>query len=45
MIMAGYKFWPWVSLLNLTVVPVEQRMFVGGLAGVVWGIYISLTNM
>lgn len=45
MLFAGYKFWPLVTLTNLIVVPVERRMFVGGLAGLVWGIYISLTNM
>ena len=45
MIMAGYKFWPLVTLTNLTIVPFDQRMFVGGLAGLAWGIYVSLTNM
>ncbi|KIW21134.1 hypothetical protein PV08_01714 [Exophiala spinifera] len=42
MMIAGYKFWPLVSLLNLAVVPVEQRMLVGGLAGLAWGVYVSL---
>ncbi|KIW39391.1 uncharacterized protein PV06_09165 [Exophiala oligosperma] len=42
MIIAGYKFWPLVSILNLSVVPVEQRMLVGGLAGLAWGVYVSL---
>ncbi len=45
MIMAGYKFWPVISLLNLVVVPFDQRMLVGGLAGLVWGMYVSLTQM
>lgn len=45
MIMAGYKFWPMVTLLNLIVVPVEQRMLVGGLAGLVWGVYLSLLEL
>ncbi|OAP64616.1 hypothetical protein AYL99_00588 [Fonsecaea erecta] len=44
MLIAGYKFWPIVTLLNLVVVPVEHRMFVGGLAGLAWGVYVSLMN-
>lgn len=39
---AGYKLWPLVSLLNFTVVPFQYRMLVGGLVGVVWGIFLSL---
>jgi hypothetical protein len=42
---AGYKFWPLISLLNLTVVPFQQRFLVGNLAGLVWGVYISLTAL
>ncbi|KIW54193.1 hypothetical protein PV05_06570 [Exophiala xenobiotica] len=45
MMIAGYKFWPLVSILNLSVVPVEQRMLVGGLAGLAWGIYVSLMGL
>lgn len=45
MLVAGYKFWPFVTLLNLVVVPVEQRMLVGGLAGLAWGVYVSLMNL
>ncbi|KAJ9617254.1 hypothetical protein H2200_000975 [Cladophialophora chaetospira] len=45
MIMAGYKFWPIITIMNLVVVPFDQRMLVGGLAGLVWGMYISLTQM
>ncbi|KIW29182.1 hypothetical protein, variant [Cladophialophora immunda] len=45
MLIAGYKFWPIVTLLNLVVVPVEHRMFVGGLAGLAWGVYVSLMNI
>jgi len=45
MLMAGYKFWPIVTFVNLAIVPFEQRMLVGGLAGLAWGLYISLTNM
>ncbi|KIX99475.1 uncharacterized protein Z520_05051 [Fonsecaea multimorphosa CBS 102226] len=45
MLIAGYKFWPIVTLLNLVIVPVEHRMFVGGLAGLAWGVYVSLMNI
>lgn len=45
MFIAGFKFWPLVSLANLIFVPVEQRMLVGGLAGLVWGIYVSLLEL
>ncbi|ETI24460.1 hypothetical protein G647_03829 [Cladophialophora carrionii CBS 160.54] len=45
MLMAGYKFWPMVTLINLVVVPFDQRMLVGGLAGLAWGMYVSLTQM
>ncbi|RDW83846.1 Mpv17/PMP22 family protein [Aspergillus mulundensis] len=40
--LAGLKFWPLVSILNFTVVPANQRMLVGNLFGVVWGVYVSL---
>lgn len=40
---AGWKLWPFVSLFNFVVVrSVEVRNLVGALAGVVWGIYMSL---
>lgn len=40
---AGWKLWPLVSLLNFTVVrSVDTRNLVGGLAGMVWGVYLSL---
>jgi protein Mpv17 len=39
---SGLKLWPLVSLLNLTVVPVNRRVIVGSLVGLFWGIYISL---
>ncbi|KIW92674.1 uncharacterized protein Z519_06521 [Cladophialophora bantiana CBS 173.52] len=45
MLIAGYKFWPIVTILNLVVVPVEHRMLVGGLAGLAWGVYVSLMNI
>lgn len=40
---AALGLWPWVSLFNFTMVKtVEMRNLVGALAGVVWGIYMSL---
>ncbi|KAF7559990.1 hypothetical protein G7046_g4172 [Stylonectria norvegica] len=40
---AGWKLWPAVSLINFTAVKtVQGRNLVGGLAGVAWGIYMSL---
>ncbi|KAF7717697.1 Uncharacterized protein PECH_002922 [Penicillium ucsense] len=41
---AGFKLWPFVSILNFTVVPVEQRLLVGSLFGVVWAVYLSLMS-
>ncbi|CZR51725.1 related to glomerulosclerosis protein Mpv17 [Phialocephala subalpina] len=43
MMQAGWTLWPFVSLLNFAVVKsVEMRSLVGSLAGLVWGIYLSL---
>ncbi|KAI7774212.1 mpv17 pmp22 family protein [Diaporthe eres] len=40
---AGLSLWPMVSLFNFVVVKsVEGRNLVGSLAGVVWGIYMSM---
>ncbi|KAI3396319.1 hypothetical protein diail_12284 [Diaporthe ilicicola] len=40
---AGLSLWPVVSLFNFAVVKsVEGRNLVGSLAGVVWGVYMSL---
>lgn len=43
MMQAGWKLWPMVSLLNFAVFKsVESRSLVGGIAGLIWGIYLSL---
>lgn len=42
MLLAGYRFWPLVCLLNLVMVPLEYRGLVGNGAGIVWGIFVSL---
>ncbi|KAF4124781.1 Mpv17 / PMP22 family [Geosmithia morbida] len=42
-LVAGWKMWPAVSLINFTMVrTVEARNLVGGLAGIAWGTYMSL---
>ncbi|KAM5346572.1 hypothetical protein ACJ41O_009577 [Fusarium nematophilum] len=42
-VVAGWKLWPAVSLVNFAAVKtVEGRNLVGALAGVVWGIYMSM---
>lgn len=41
---AGFKLWPFVSLLNFTVVPAGKRLLVGNLFGVVWAVYLSLMS-
>ncbi|RGP70702.1 hypothetical protein FLONG3_7381 [Fusarium longipes] len=43
LIYAGWKLWPAVSIVNFAAVKtVEGRNLVGALAGVAWGIYMSL---
>jgi protein Mpv17 len=45
LMIAGWKLWPLVSLINFTVVrSVEGRSLVGSLAGLGWGVYLSLTR-
>ncbi|KAK4453342.1 hypothetical protein QBC34DRAFT_203066 [Podospora aff. communis PSN243] len=40
---AGWTFWPWVSLVNFCFLErVESRNLVGSLAGLGWGVYMSL---
>jgi protein Mpv17 len=42
LVFAGQKLWPLVSLISLTLVPVERRMVFGSIIGVGWGIFLSL---
>ncbi|KAL8839432.1 MAG: hypothetical protein Q9176_004428 [Flavoplaca citrina] len=44
LMIAGYKLWPLVSLLNHTLVPVEQRTVVGSLVNLGWGIFLALRS-
>lgn len=42
-IVAGWTFWPLVSFVNFAFVKgIEARNLVGSLAGVAWGVYMSL---
>jgi hypothetical protein len=41
-VFAGQKLWPLVSIISLTLVPVEKRMVFGSTVGVGWGIFLSL---
>jgi len=42
---AGWTVWPAVSLLNYAAVKsVEGRALVGSLAGMGWGVYLSLVQ-
>ncbi|KAH7316491.1 transport protein yif1 [Stachybotrys elegans] len=45
MITAGWKLWPAISLINFTLVKtVQGRNLVGSLAGLAWGVYVSLAS-
>lgn len=42
---AGWKLWPAVSAVNYTAVrSVEGRSLVGSVAGMGWGVYLSLVS-
>ncbi|EEU46855.1 uncharacterized protein NECHADRAFT_67285 [Fusarium vanettenii 77-13-4] len=44
-VVAGWKLWPAVSLVNFAAIKtVEGRNLVGALAGVAWGVYVSLIS-
>ncbi|KAK1239087.1 hypothetical protein MKX08_006148 [Trichoderma sp. CBMAI-0020] len=45
MLIAGYRVWPIIGLLNLSVVPFDYRQLVGSIAGLFWGIFLSLNQM
>ncbi|KAF7195534.1 Protein SYM1 [Pseudocercospora fuligena] len=44
MTFAGQKLWPAVSILSFVVIPLEHRMLFGSVAGLFWGIYLSLVS-
>jgi hypothetical protein len=42
-LVAGWTFWPFVSVVNFTLIKgIEARNLVGSLAGVAWGVYMSM---
>jgi hypothetical protein len=44
LMLAGWKLWPLVSLVGFSLVKsVEGRNLLGSLAGLGWGVYLSLT--
>jgi hypothetical protein len=45
LVQAGWKLWPAVSLVNFSLIKtVQMRNLVGSLAGLAWGIYMSLAT-
>lgn len=44
MLVAGWRFWPAVTLLNLVVVPWNWRPVVGNSAALGWGVFVALVN-
>ncbi|KAI0805293.1 hypothetical protein GGR55DRAFT_690643 [Xylaria sp. FL0064] len=41
-IVAGYKIWPFVSIVSFSCIPVERRIVFLNFVGLLWGIYMSL---
>ncbi|KAI0377137.1 hypothetical protein F5Y04DRAFT_191787 [Hypomontagnella monticulosa] len=41
-IVAGYKIWPFASIISFSCVPVEKRIVFLNFVGLLWGIYMSL---
>ncbi|OAP57069.1 hypothetical protein AYL99_09182 [Fonsecaea erecta] len=42
LMISSWKLWPFVALLNFTLVPVNRRVIVASVVGLFWGIYLSL---
>ncbi|CAJ2509768.1 Uu.00g056680.m01.CDS01 [Anthostomella pinea] len=42
LIVAGYKIWPFASIISFSCVPVERRIVFLNFVGLLWGIYMSL---
>lgn len=41
--LAGYKLWPAVNVIQHVLLPVDTRTVVGSLVGLGWGTYLALT--
>lgn len=42
LIIAGFKVWPFASIISFSCVPVEKRIIFLNAVGLLWGIYMSL---
>ncbi|KAI1819334.1 hypothetical protein F4861DRAFT_148587 [Xylaria intraflava] len=42
LIVAGYKIWPFASIISFSFVPVDRRIVFLNFVGLLWGIYMSL---
>ena len=42
MFLAGCKLWPLVSIICFTLIPFQWRLAFQSIAGVAWGVYLSL---
>ncbi|KAI1751490.1 hypothetical protein F4782DRAFT_505134 [Xylaria castorea] len=42
LIVAGYKIWPFASIVSFSFIPVERRIVFLNFVGLLWGIYMSL---
>lgn len=42
LIVAGYKIWPFASIISFSCIPVERRIVFLNFVGLLWGIYMSL---
>jgi hypothetical protein len=42
LIIAGFKIWPFASIISFSCVPVEKRIIFLNFIGLLWGIYMSL---
>ncbi|KAI0430336.1 hypothetical protein F5Y09DRAFT_230799 [Xylaria sp. FL1042] len=41
-VVAGYKIWPFASIISFSCIPVERRIVFLNFVGLLWGIYMSL---
>ncbi|ETS85106.1 hypothetical protein PFICI_03131 [Pestalotiopsis fici W106-1] len=42
LILAGFKIWPFASIISFSCIPVEKRIVFLNFIGLLWGIYMSL---
>ncbi|KAL9109207.1 MAG: hypothetical protein Q9227_006132 [Pyrenula ochraceoflavens] len=42
---SGLVIWPLVSLISFVAIPVQRRVLFGSIAGVLWGVYLSLVSL